>query len=311
MSAIDPKELRSAFGSFLTGVTVVTTRDAEGKPHGFTANSFASVSLDPPLLLVCPGRFLSSFSAFESCQKFAISILAEGQEDVSNTFATFDGDRFEQVAWTPDTQGIPMIDNAAATFSCNTSQVIPAGDHIILLGEVTDFHATQQRGLGYAAGQYFSLGLEREAASATAPKPGHTMLAGAIIEQEGKILLEQTANGWRPPQVRLEGRTQVRKTLADHFALAGLDINIGKAFSIFDDRQSQAHYTYFHASAMTDATGSLGKYIPISELSNLVFASEAHASMLTRYALEYDTNNFALYVGDESDGDIHDIENRS
>jgi len=311
MSKIDPKELRSAFGSFLTGVTVVTTRDTSGALHGFTANSFSSVSLDPPLLLVCPGRFLSSFDAFESCQKFAISILAEGQEDVSNIFATYDGDRFEQIAWNADTQDIPVMDGAAATFSCKTAQVIPAGDHIILLGEVVDFHATQQRGLGYAAGQYFSLGLEREAATASSPKPGHTMLAGAIIEHEGKVLLEQTSDGWRPPQVRLEGRTQVRKTLADYYISAGLDIGLGKAFSIFDDRNAEVHYTYFHAAAKNDNTSTLGSYVPIAELANLIFASEAHASMLTRYALEYDTQNFALYVGDESHGDILDIANRS
>ena len=84
MTELDPERLRAAFARFMTGVTVVTARTAGGEPVGFTANSFTSVSLDPPLLLVCPGRHLSSFPIFEAAPHFGISILAEGQEEVSN-----------------------------------------------------------------------------------------------------------------------------------------------------------------------------------------------------------------------------------
>ena len=76
MSTPDPRALRDAFGAFITGVTVVTTLDGGGTPVGFTANSFTSVSLDPPLLLVCPGRALSSFPVFQDCRHFAVSVLA-------------------------------------------------------------------------------------------------------------------------------------------------------------------------------------------------------------------------------------------
>lgn len=309
MPEIDPRALRSAFGSFLTGVTVVTTKDEAGVPHGFTANSFASVSLDPPLLLVCPGKFLSSFSVFESCGAFSVSVLAEGQEDVSTVFAGFEGDRFSQVAWSSDGQGVPIVDGAAATFSCRTHKVIEAGDHIVLLGEVVEFSSTGQRGLGYAAGQYFSLGLER--AAAAAPVSRREVLAGAIIERDGSVLLEQTESGWRPFQLNLEGRTHVRRTLSEYLSAAGMPVILGKAFSIFEDRKRGVHYTYFHALAETDAPVGLGEYVPIAALPTLTFASEAHAAMLARYALEFETRNFALYVGDESDGDIHDLENGS
>lgn len=80
MTQFDPRDLRSAFGRFMTGVTVVTARAPDGTSVGFTANSFTSVSMDPPLLLVCPGKFLSSYQTFAECTDFAISILAEGQE---------------------------------------------------------------------------------------------------------------------------------------------------------------------------------------------------------------------------------------
>ena len=163
MSEIDRGALRQAFGSFLTGVTVVTTRNGAGEPVGFTANSFASVSLDPPLLLVCPARSLSSFAAFARCSHFAVNVLAEGQEDVSNTFAGFKGDRFARVAWRSDGHGSALLEGAAAQFSCRTSQIIPAGDHVVLIGAVEQFAASEQRGLGFAAGSYFSLGRTQHA----------------------------------------------------------------------------------------------------------------------------------------------------
>lgn len=309
MTAIDPRELRRAFGSFITGVTVVTTVDGSGKPYGFTASSFSSVSLDPPLLLVCPSRFLSSFPVFESCAHFAVSVLTEGQEAVSNVFAGHKGDRFAEVAWRPDQHGTPIIEGAAAQFSCRTAQVVPAGDHVVLLGEVLDFARSEARGLGYAAGQYFSLGLEREAAAA--PLPGRQAITGAIIEYEGRVLLAETPDGLRPPQLALDGRTQVRQVLADYLAEAGLEVVLGKAYSIFDDRSTGAHYTYFEARALNDATGGLGRYLPISALQEFYSPANAHGSMLARYALEYETQSFALYVGDERAGEIHKFDERS
>ena len=248
----DPHELRAAFGSFPTGVTVVTTRDANGDLFGFTANSFSSVSLDPPMLLVCPGRFLSSFHAFETCKHFAVNVLAEGQEDASNIFASFKGDRFSQVTWRADSQGVPLIEGVAAHFSCQTAQVIPAGDHIILLGEVLDFDHSGQNGLGYAAGSYFSLELERRAA--TAPRAGADALVGALIETDGMVLLEAGPNGLRPPQFDLSGKSRVRDTLHEHLSSKGLDAELIRAFSVFDDRQSGTRHTYFLAKAEHSTT---------------------------------------------------------
>ena len=300
MTTLDPRSLRDAFGSFMTGVTVVTTRDAHGNPVGFTANSFTSVSLDPPLVLVCPGKFLSSFDAFTECAHFAVNVLAEGQEEVSNTFAGFKGDRFAAVSHSPNTQDIPLIDGALAQFSCITRQAIPAGDHVILLGEVLEFSHASGRGLGYANGQYFSLGLERAALDAAM---GAT-LCGAIIEHGGFVLLQQTPEGFRPPQTALLNRNGQRRALMTEVARTGVEVRLGPAYSVFDDRRTGEQHAYFLATA--DGVGRLHP-VALSDLPDLSYTSPAIADMMRRYAREALTQSFELYLGDSESGDIHEL----
>lgn len=163
-----PQALRSAFGRFMTGVVVVTTRDTTGEAVGFTANSFSSVSLDPPLLLVCPGKFLSSYQAFAGCQHFAISILSEDQQHVADIFARSKEDRFTQVPHHLNAAGIPLIDQAIVNFSCTTHHIAEAGDHAILIGQVEAMSQTEGRGLGYMNGQYLRLPAPQ---STSAPRP--------------------------------------------------------------------------------------------------------------------------------------------
>lgn len=301
-TALDPRALRDAFGVFPTGVTVVTTVGADGAPRGFTANSFTSVSLDPPLLLVCPSRRLSSFGAFEACAHFGVSVLAEGQENVSNIFAGKSADRFAAVEWRADAQGTPLIAGAAAQFSCATVQAAPAGDHIVLIGRVLDFARSGARGLGYASGAYFSLGLERAAAETRA---GGKTIAGAIVERNGAVLLLETPDGVAPPQVELSGGMGARARLQACFAAAGLDVVLGKAYSIFEDRTEGAQMIFFRARAESDATGGLGVYASIAEAAAARHRSEAVGAMLKRYAVEFETHDYNLYVGDERVGDLH------
>lgn len=307
MTALDPRALRNAFGSFMTGVTVVTSREPDGTPVGFTANSFSSVSLDPPLLLVCPGKFLSSFEAFANCAHFAVNILAEGQEAVSNTFASFKGDRFAQVGHQPDLHDIPLIDGAIAQFSCTARQAVPAGDHMILIGEVQDFTQTQGRGLGYAGGQYFGLGLERAALeNATG-----TAICGAIIEQGDQVLLEMTPEGFRPPQITRPDRGRVRQDLSEDLAARGINVHLGPAYSVFDDAQNRTHYAYFLATGpAAPPTGEI-QTVPIRDLPSLTYTNSAIAEMMARYALESRTRSFALYLGDKRRGDVHTLPERT
>lgn len=303
MTGLDPRALRDAFGSFMTGVTVVTTCDTDGQLFGFTANSFSSVSLDPPLLLVCPGKFLSSYAAFTACSHFAVNILAEGQEEVSNTFASFKGDRFARVAHQRDQHGLPLIDGALAQFSCATRQVMPAGDHSILIGEVLGFAHAEGQGLGYASGQYFSLGLERSALEST----GGTAICGAIVEVGDQVLLEKTGGGFRPPQIAAPDRSGLRDALGDALGGLGIEAEIGPAYSVFDDRRSGTHYAYFLASGQVLVQAANVHAVPVCDLPSLSYTTPAIAEMMARYAREARTQSFALYVGDTQSGDVHSL----
>ena len=164
------------------------------------------------------------------------------------------------------------------------------------------------RGLGYAAGQYFSLGLEREAASA--PLPGHLAFAGVIIEHENRILLEETPRGFRVPQLPLGDRVRVRAALDNWLRGAGLKLTVGQAYSVFDESATEVRYTYFLAQAETSATGGLGHYVPIKSLGERQFVSDAHAQMLQRFALEHETQSFGLYIGEEVDAPADDLLNQ-
>jgi hypothetical protein len=260
------------------------------------------------LLLVCPSRALSSFPVFEQCRHFVINVLAEGQEAVSNTFAGFKGDRFAQVDWDFDLHGSPRLMGTAAHFSCRTQRVEPAGDHVILIGEINDFSCSGVRGLGFAAGQYFSLGLEHDAESE--PTQTGKAYAGAIIEHDGRVLLCERADGLCPPQVELSGPVGIRTALTRWLEVSGVDMALGNTYSIFEDGERGDHYTFFRAEARDAEHQGLGRYCPIDQLPGLTFVTPAHASMLGRFALEHRTRSFGLYLGDEREGDLLDYSER-
>lgn len=154
---IDPRELRHCFGSFMTGVTVVTTKDKNGKPIGFTANSFSSVSLDPPLLLICIDNNSDNFDTFTEGNAFAVNVLASDQEALSNRFSSPITDRFEGQDWENSGNNNPIFAGTAAHFDCRLENTISAGDHTIMIGRVENCASSGQAGLGYSRGQYFTL----------------------------------------------------------------------------------------------------------------------------------------------------------
>ena len=138
MTATAALRLREALGNFVTGVTVITTRHA-GALYGLTANSFSSVSLDPPLVLFSLSRTAECFDAFEQSDFFAINVLRSDQEELSSRFATKDIDKWSGVAQCPGRGGCPLLDGAIATFECRTTARHEGGDHVIYVGEVVEF----------------------------------------------------------------------------------------------------------------------------------------------------------------------------
>jgi flavin reductase (DIM6/NTAB) family NADH-FMN oxidoreductase RutF len=131
---IDPRELRNALGRFATGVAVVTTRAAGGRPVGVTVNSMAAVSLEPPLVAWSLAARSGSLPAFLAAPCFAINVLAEDQEAVSRRFAGPAPERFAGLGWTPGLCGVPLLEGCLARFECRTARRIEAGDHWLLLG---------------------------------------------------------------------------------------------------------------------------------------------------------------------------------
>ena len=158
----DAAALRQALGCFVTGVTVVTARGGDGRPHGFTANSFTSVSLDPPLVLVCVGDGVQSFEVYRECETFAINVLADSQQVISNTFATDLPNRFAQVRWREGSYRSPILEGCVASLECASWQRIEAGDHMILVGRVLAFEHSTERPLAFCRGSYLSLPLDRD-----------------------------------------------------------------------------------------------------------------------------------------------------
>lgn len=131
-----PREFRSALGMFATGVTIVTTRATDGQPVGLTANSFNSVSLEPPLVLWSLSRAAASLATFREGSHYAINVLAADQKELAERFAARGTDRWSGVDTLAGTGGVPLIAGAAATFECFNRSRYEEGDHVIFVGEV-------------------------------------------------------------------------------------------------------------------------------------------------------------------------------
>lgn len=151
---LDRDRFRSALGRFASGVTVLTMRDAEGTDHGMTATAFSSLSLDPPLVLVCVDRSASMAGPLEQATHLAVNLLARGQEEISRRFADKDVDRFAGIAVVRGIGEVPLIDGAIAQLQCRIHARHPGGDHVIVVGEVLDAQAHEGEPLIYHRGRY-------------------------------------------------------------------------------------------------------------------------------------------------------------
>lgn len=153
-TTLDPRQLRDVLGTFVTGVTIVTTRDAAGVAHGVTANSFSSVSLDPPLVLWSQSLSSKSYPAFRDSDHFAINILADDQVDLSNRFAKSSDDKFSGVEHVSGVGDAPVLGGTAATLECVKVATYPGGDHTVYIGRVERMSRSNRRPLAFGSGRY-------------------------------------------------------------------------------------------------------------------------------------------------------------
>ncbi len=156
--ALDPLSLRRALGSFGTGVTVISTVAAHGQLVGVTANSFGSVSLDPPIVQWSLSRNSPSLAAFDHCGRFVVNVLALDQAPLSQRFsrpaASHWADKFEGLAYQRNAHGLPVLAGCSATFECSVEQRLEVGDHVLFLGRVDAFEHHRRLGLLYCQGRY-------------------------------------------------------------------------------------------------------------------------------------------------------------
>lgn len=154
---LDSRSLRDALGDFATGVTVVTARGADGRPVGVTINSFASVSLKPPLVLWSLGLESPSLAVFETCSHYAVNVLAVDQAEFSERFSQSQRDRFAGMEWREGAGGTPILPGCCAWFECRNETRYPGGDHLILLGYVESFCREEKPPLVFHGGCYRAL----------------------------------------------------------------------------------------------------------------------------------------------------------
>ncbi len=141
-------------GQFATGVTIITTKGADGTPYGLTANAFTSLSLDPPLCIVCVDRRAESFAHFYDSKVFTVNILTRAQEDLSNRFAKSGGDKFTGVDTVPGHHGAPLIAGALAHVECRITDTLEGGDHVIHVGRIEHVDVRDGDPLLFFQGRY-------------------------------------------------------------------------------------------------------------------------------------------------------------
>jgi flavin reductase (DIM6/NTAB) family NADH-FMN oxidoreductase RutF len=154
---VDPALYRRTCARFTTGITVVTVVDEQSRPHGMTVNSFSSVSLDPPLVLVSIDLRNAILGHFLSSPYFAINILAEHQEHLSRRFSSVSENRFNDIDWRSGEFGVPLLDGVLAQLECSVTRTFEAGDHTVLIGEVRLASYTAGRPLVFFNSSYQSL----------------------------------------------------------------------------------------------------------------------------------------------------------
>lgn len=156
----DSKRFRQALGAFPTGVTIVTTVDAAGYDVGVTANSFNSVSLDPPMVLWSLSRTSSNFDTFMAAHHFAVHVLSSDQNNVATRFAQKGVNRFDGLTPQRGTSGIALLEDCVARFECRMAHQYQGGDHVIFVGEVLNFEHCEREPLVFKRGR-FAIAIEK------------------------------------------------------------------------------------------------------------------------------------------------------
>jgi 3-hydroxy-9,10-secoandrosta-1,3,5(10)-triene-9,17-dione monooxygenase reductase component len=151
------KKFRQCLGKFATCVTVISCRDQDGNPCGITANSFSSVSLEPPLVLWNIAKVSKSLSAYLEAEHFAINVLSNQQQSLASHFATSENGLFDNISYQDSPQNVPVLSNTLAHLECRTHSIHDCGDHHIIIGDVINFELSDSKPLIFYGGNYTAI----------------------------------------------------------------------------------------------------------------------------------------------------------
>ncbi len=302
----DPRDLRRAFGNFATGVTIVTTVDDQGQPRGFTANSFTSVSIDPPLLLVSIARAAYGCETFTRAGGFAVNILARGQRELSNRFASAGTDKFAGISWEGAHSGSPILDGVVAWFDCENFNQVEAGDHVILIGRILNYSHNTSAPLGFCRGAYVSFGLTPQMLQLVS-SPG-SLKVGAIIESDGRILLERNPHSGQllPPISETVGDRSNPDSLLGKLASAGIEVDLPFMYAAYHDGSHR--YVYYLGELLSVQDAHETRALHFYDFDHITWEEindPTVIGMLGRYIREKKIGNYGVYIGDQRQGEIH------
>lgn len=156
-ASVSSLDFRRACGRFATGVAVAGALDANGAPHGLTVNSFSSVSLDPPLILICLGHAIAAIDVFREARHFGLSVLRSDQREISERFAQRMDNHFDGLAWRLGSAGAPLINGVLAQIECRAVRRVSAGDHDIFIAQMVAAETFDGEPLIYFASEYREL----------------------------------------------------------------------------------------------------------------------------------------------------------
>lgn len=306
---VEGRDLRKLFGTFLTGVTIVTALDETGTPVGFTANSFTSVSLDPPLVLVCVAKSGRSYDALCRAARFGISILSDAQRDVSAAFAGREGKKFEAATTWCRPGGPPLMERALSVMECARESVIEAGDHVIVVGRVLGFAMNEGQPLGYFRSGYSAVTADLAALERSG---GEALLVSGLIDCLGRVLLLQRPGEARLafPSAALRHGEDHRQALPRMLERLGLSAEISALYSVFQDDGAPHTEMVFRGTCE-----SVPERLDLPDGSRLVLAAQAdtpwrniagrsRASVLQRFFRERNDAHFGIYWDTRDGGRI-------
>ncbi len=307
---LDPYALRSVFGQFLTGVTIITTIDKNGNERGFTANSFASVSLDPPLILVCIAKQAHSLKAFSESNSFGVNILAEEQEKISSLFASKQPDKFDLVAHEPKITGAPIIQDSLAWLDCTAEQNINAGDHIILIGRVKACGSRSGRPIGFWRGSYVRFGLH-ESADLVDPNT-HKISVGCLLEHKEQILLESInpdKDLWSILHCPLRASSGGhRNQMETYLQKNSLDANLEFLYAVFDIANNDESHIIYRGHLLNfpqeHANETRFKLFPMADMPWKKIPIPEIRDLLQRYKEESAVDNYGIYIDTTQGGSV-------